>query len=93
MAPQITYRSLSPGTEPTTDELTRAEMVGVRRVDAAEEAPSHAVGDVIRAADERHGGKERNFRVVSVGNPTHSIFVEDPSSSIDNLNVFVTDAG
>lgn len=52
----------------------------------------HTVGEVIQVPDTRHGDEERSFRVVSVGNPTHSRFVGEPSTATDNLNVYVTDA-
>lgn len=92
MSSQITYRYLFPGTEPTTDELSRAELIGVEQVADAEAMARHAVGDVIQVPDIRHRDEERSFRVVSVGNLTSSRFVEDRSTAIDNLNVYVTDA-
>ena len=42
--------------------------------------------------DTRRGDEERSFKVVSVGNLTFSNFVGEPSTGIDNLNVYVTDA-
>jgi hypothetical protein len=89
---QFTYRYLFPGTEPTYDELSRAELVGVRRVEDVEGTTAHAVGEIVKVSDARHGDEERTFKVVSVGNPTHSRFVDDPSTATDNLNVYVTDA-
>jgi hypothetical protein len=53
---------------------------------------SHAVGDVVQVPDTRYGDEERSFKVVSVGNPTQANFVREPSTAIDNLNVYVTDA-
>jgi hypothetical protein len=93
MPSQITYRYLFPGTEPTYDELSKAELVGVRRVKDTEGTTTpHAVGDVVKVPDARHGDEERSFKVVSVGNPTNTRFVDDPSTATDNFNVYVTDA-
>ena len=93
MSAQITYKYLRPGAELTVAEFSKAEPLGIRQVEDIEEAARDAVGEVIRVADLRHGGEERAFKIVRVGNRTISGFVEDPSRPIDNLNVYVTDAG
>ena len=92
MPSQITYRYLFPGTEPTVDELSTAELICVQQVEDGEEMARHVVGDVVQVPDTRRGDEERSFKVVSVGNLTFSNFVGEPSTAIDNLNVYVTDA-
>jgi len=89
---QITYRYLFPGTEPTVDECSKAELISVQQVEHVEALTRHAVGDVIQVPDTRYGDEVRSVRVVSVDNPTHSRFIGEPSTAIDNLNVYVTDA-
>ena len=93
MSSRITYRYLFPGTEPTVDECSKAELISVQQVEDIEDMTRHAVGDVVQVPDTRHGDEERSFRIVSVGNQTHSSFVREPSTVIDNVNVYVTDAG
>jgi len=88
---QITYRYLFPGTEPTVDELSMAELVCIQQVEDVASTPPHAVGEVVKMPDARYGDEERSFKVVSVGNLTFSNFVGEPSTAIDNLNVYVTD--
>jgi hypothetical protein len=92
MSPQITYKYLPPGTERTGEAFSEAEPLHVRQVDDLEIMAHPAAGELVRVPDLRHGGEERSFEVVRVGNRTVSGFVEDPSRLIDNLNVYVTDA-
>jgi len=69
-----------------------AEPLDIRYVEDVEELVRESAGDLIRVPDLRHGGEERDFKIVSVDNPTHSGIVREPSTMIDNLNVYVTDA-
>ena len=92
MPSQISYRYLFPGTEPTIDELSTAELISVQQVEDVEDMARHAVGDVVQVPDTRYVDEERSFKVVSVGDPTSSRFVGEPSTAIDNPNVYVTDA-
>ena len=91
MPSQISYRYLFPGTEPTVDELSTAELICVQDVKDGEDMTRHVVRDVVQVPDTRHGDEERSFKVVSVSNLTFSNFVGEPSTAIDNLNVYVTD--
>ncbi len=51
------------------------------------------VGEVIKVRDLRHGDEERSVKVVTVSlSATVTGFVGEPSTVIDNLNVYVTDA-
>jgi hypothetical protein len=89
---QITYKYLPPGAEPTDDELSRAELVSIRQVEDTEETPRQDVGEVIRVADHRRGDEERSFKVVMVSaTPTFTGFVGEPSTMVNNINVYVTD--
>jgi hypothetical protein len=92
MSPQITYKYLPLGIELTGETFSEAEPLHVRQVDDLEIMAHPAPGELVRVPDLRHGGEERSFEVVRVGNRTVSGFVEDPSRLIDNLNVYVTDA-
>jgi hypothetical protein len=89
---QIAYKYLTSGAEPTDDELSKAELVGIRQVEDGEELPRQEVGEVIQVADRRRGDEERSFKVVMVSaTPTVSGFFGEASAMIDNLNVYVTD--
>jgi len=89
---QITYKYLPPGAEPTDDELSKAELVSIRQVEDAEETPRHNAGEVIRVADYRRGDEERSFKVVTVSaTPAFTGFVGEPSTMVNNINVYVTD--
>ena len=92
MSLQITYKYLPPEAEPTGDELSQAEVVSMRQVEDAEETPRQDVGEVIRVADHRRGDEERSFKVVMVSaTPTFSGFVGEPSTMVDNIDVYVTE--
>jgi hypothetical protein len=89
---QITYKYLPPSAEPTDDELSKAELVGVRQVADGEDLPRQEIGEVIRVRDRRHGDEVRSFEVVKVSAPPSiSSFFGEPSTMIDNLDVYVTD--
>jgi hypothetical protein len=90
---QITYKYLPPSAEPTDDELSKAELVGVRQVADGEDLPRQEIGEVIRVRDSRHGDEVRSFGVVKVSAPPSvGDFLGEPSAMIDNLDVYVTDA-
>ena len=92
MSVQITYKYLPPGSEPTDDELSEAELVGIRHVADGEELPRQDIGEVIRVPDHRRGEEVRIFKVLKVSaTPTITGLVGEPSTMIDNLNVYVTD--
>jgi hypothetical protein len=92
VAPQITYKCLSPETSPTDDQLSKAVPVCIRQVERVEELLSQqSVGDVVKVQDLRYSDEERSFRVVRVGPLTTSRFVDDPGTAVENLNVYVTD--
>jgi hypothetical protein len=90
---QITYKYLPLGAKPTDDELSKAELVGVRQVADGEDLPRQEIGEVIRVRDSRHGDEVRSFEVVKVSaQPSVGDFLGEPSAMIDNLDVYVTDA-
>ena len=92
MSPQITYKYLPPGVEPTEDARSSAEPLDIRHVDSVQEIISDTIGDLIWVHDLRNGGEERSFKVVSVGRQTPSGFVAGSSMAVCNLNLYVTDA-
>ena len=93
MSLQITYKYLPPSAEPTDDELSKAELVGVRQVADGEDLPRQEIGEVIRVRDSRRGDEVRSFEVVKVSaTPSVGDFLGEPSAMIDNLDVYVTDA-
>ena len=92
MSLQITYKYLPPNAEPTDEELSKAELVGVRQVADGEDLPRQEIGAVIRVRDRRHSDEVRSFEVVKVSaTPAVSGFLGEPSAMIDNLDVYVTD--
>ena len=92
MSLQIAYKYLPPGAEPTDDELSEAELVGIRQVEDGADLPRWEVGEVIQVTDRRRGDEERSFKVVLVSaTPPVSGYFGEPSAMIDNLNVYVTD--
>ncbi len=93
MSPQITYHYLPPGVEPTGEARSLSEPLDIRHVESVQEAMSDTVGDLVWVHDLRNGGEQRSFKVVSVGRQTHFGFVEESSSAISNLDLYVTDAG
>ena len=92
MSPQITYKYLPPGVEPTEYARSLAEPFDIRHFESFEEMMGATAGDPIEVYDLRNGGEERSFKVVSVGRPTYSGFVEESSVALGKLNLYVTDA-
>ena len=92
MSPQITYKYLPPGVEPTEYARSLAEPFDIRHFESFEEMMGATAGDLIEVYDLRNGGEERSFKVVSVGRPTYSGFVEESSVALGKLNLYVTDA-
>jgi hypothetical protein len=92
VSPQITYKYLPPGVEPTEYARSLAEPFDIRHFESFEEMMGATAGDLIEVYDLRNGGEERSFKVVSVGRPTYSGFVEESSVALGKLNLYVTDA-
>ena len=82
---QITYKYLPSEAEPTDDELSKAELVSIRRVEDGEKLPRQDVAEIIQVPDYRHGGEERRFKIVKVSaTPTVAGFVGEFSTMIDH---------
>jgi hypothetical protein len=87
---KFTYKYLPPGVHPFGDILEDAELVSDRLVASDEEPPRHNLGDVVQVPDYRHGGEERSFKVVRVGECADSRFAGE-RDTMGYLNVYVQD--